>query len=98
MSGGTHALLDDVLALPDHGDNGSARGDVLDERGVEGAAREVLVVLLGEALRGDERLDASGQCRTSESVLTQQACSHGLTLALLHKQPPTLELGDNLPR
>lgn len=38
------ALLDDILALPDHGDNG-AGSHVLDQTREEGLALEVLVVL-----------------------------------------------------
>lgn len=58
--GGTHkatALTDDVLALPDHGNDGGTAGDVGDETGVEGPLGKVDVVLLGELLGGDETLD-----------------------------------------
>lgn len=49
-------LLDDVLALPDHGNNG-AGAHVLDETRVEGLALEVLVVLLEVLLRGVDHLE-----------------------------------------
>ena len=41
-----------------HGDDGGARGDVLDETSVEGARGEVDVVLLGQGGRRGQRLDA----------------------------------------
>lgn len=44
------ALLDDVLAFPNHGDNGAGE-HVSDERGEEALGLEVLVVLLKELLR-----------------------------------------------
>ena len=49
------ALLDDILALPDHGDNG-AGSHVLDQTREEGLALEVLVVLLEVLLAGVHEL------------------------------------------
>ena len=49
------ALLDHVLALPDHGHNG-ARGHVLDQAGEERLALEVGVVLLQVVFAGVHEL------------------------------------------
>lgn len=49
------ALLDDILALPHHGNDG-ARGHVLDQTGEEGLALEVGVVLLEVVLTGVHEL------------------------------------------
>lgn len=57
--GGTHeatTLADDVLALPHHGNDGSAAGDVSDEASIEGLLGKVDVVLLCQLLRGDDCL------------------------------------------
>ena len=49
------ALLDDILALPHHGNDG-ARGHVLDQTGEEGLALEVLVVLFEVVLTSLDQL------------------------------------------
>lgn len=49
-------LSDHILALPDHGNNGSSAGDVSHQAAVEGFLGKVDVVLLGKLLGGDKRL------------------------------------------
>ncbi len=52
------ALLDDILALPNGGQDGT-RGHVLEEAGEEGLGLEVLVVLTEESLLGLGELDGN---------------------------------------
>ena len=62
--------VDDHTTADSHGDDGGARGDVLDKAGVERSLLEVDVVLLGERRRRSERLDPA----MSYSVCLKHAC------------------------
>jgi len=52
------SFTDDVLAFPDHGNDGSGR-EVLDESGEEGASLQIIVVLSGEGFSGDDDLNGN---------------------------------------
>lgn len=49
------ASLDDILALPDHGENGST-GHKVNETGEEGLSAQVSIVLVEELARGSHHL------------------------------------------
>lgn len=53
----TYTLTNNVLALPNHRHNRRTRGDVLDERGVEGTSRQVGVVFFGKGVGRGEGFD-----------------------------------------